>query len=180
MKELIPIEVIASKIFEIRGKKVMLDKDLAKLYGVETKRLNEQVRRNVNRFPADFMFQLTKEETVNLISQFAISSSRSQIATLKQGQNIKYLPYVFTQEGVAMLSSVLHSKTAVRVNIQIMRAFVKLRHFLSLHKGFEMKLKELEGRLEGHDADISDIFEAIRQLMHLPDENRKITGFKVK
>lgn len=95
------------------------------------------------------MFQLTKEETVNLMSQFAISSSRSQFATLKQGQNIKYLPYAFTQEGVAMLSSVLNSDRAVEVNIRIMRAFVKLRYFLSLHKGFEMKLRALEAIAAG-------------------------------
>ncbi|MFA5145347.1 MAG: ORF6N domain-containing protein [Candidatus Omnitrophota bacterium] len=180
MANVISAEVIAARIFEIRGKKVMLDKDLAKLYGVETRRLNEQVRRNINRFPDDFMFQLVKEEALSLRSQLTTSSSRSQIATLKQGQNIKYLPYVFTQEGVAMLSSVLNSDRAVQVNIQIMRAFVKLRYILSVNKQFEMKLRELEGRLKIHDKDIEDIFEAIRQLMGLPDENRKITGFKAK
>src|SRR3989338_7492547 len=113
MSNLIAPEKIENKIFLIRGKKVMLSKDLAEIYGVSTKRLNEQVKRNKDRFPEDFMFILTKEEA---------ELSRSQIATLKQGQNIKYLPYAFTEQGVAMLSSVLNSKRAIQVNIQIMRA----------------------------------------------------------
>jgi phage regulator Rha-like protein len=170
MTKLISVEVIATKIFEIRGKRVMLDKDLARLYTVATKRLNEQVKRNIKRFPEDFMFQLTKEEV----------SSRSQFAALKQGLNVKYLPYVFTQEGVAMLSSVLNSPRAIQVNIQIMRAFVKLRQFLYNHKELAYKLKELEARVEGHEGDIKDIFEAIRQLMRVPYEHRKVSGFAKK
>ncbi len=170
MKELMPVEAIASKIFVIRGRKVMLDRDLAQLYEVETYRLNEQVKRNKKRFPEDFMFQLTKQEAKNLISHFAISS----------WGGIRKLPYVFTQEGVAMLSSVLNSDRAVQVNIRIMRAFVKLRHVFSGNKQFEMKLKELEGRLSIHDKDISDIFEAIRQLVGIPNEKRKIKGFSEK
>lgn len=164
------VEVVASKILLIRGKRVMLDKDLAELYEVQTKNLNKAVKRNIERFPKDFMFQLTKEEDETL---------RFQFGTSKRGGR-KYLPYVFTQEGVAMLSGVLHSKKAVKVNIQIMRAFVRLRSILSSHKEFEIKLKEIEKRIESHDIDIRDIFEAIRQLMRLPDERRKITGFTAK
>lgn len=170
MKELMPVEAIASKIFVIRDRKVMLDRDLAQLYEVETYRLNEQVKRNKKRFPEDFMFQLTKQEAKNLISHFAISS----------WGGVRKLPHVFTQEGAAMLSSVLNSERAVQVNIQIMRAFVKLRYMPPANKQFEMKLRELEGRLNIHDKDISDIFEAIRQLMRLPDERNKITGFTTK
>lgn len=177
MKDLIPREVIENKIYLIRGHKVMLDKELASLYGVSTKRLNEQVKRNVRRFPDDFMFQLTKDEI--LIFQSGMSSSRSQFATLKQGQNIKYLPYVFTEQGVAMLSSVLNSERAIQVNIAIMRVFVKLKQILSTHKELACKLKELENKIEKHDVEIQSIFEAIRQLMATPPAKaRVITGFK--
>jgi len=174
---IVVVDVIAAKIVEIRGKRVMLDRDLAKLYGVEVKVLNQAVKRNLERFPGDFMYQLTWEEARILKSQFVTSSSRSQIVTLKKGQNIKYLPYVFTQEGVAMLSSVLNSDRAVQVNIQIMRAFVKLRYILSVNKQFEMKLKELEDRFNMHDKDILHIFEAIRQLMGIPEAKKIIKGF---
>ena len=170
MGNVISVEIIASKILELRSKRVMLDSDLAKLYGVETKQLVRQVKRNIDRFPDDFMYQLTRLEVTNL---------RCQIGTSKKGGR-RYLPYVFTQEGVAMLSSVLNSKRAVQVNIQIMRAFVKLRYILSANKQFEMKLRELEDRLKIHDKDIRDIFEAIRQLMGVPDEHRKIAGFGAK
>ena len=159
MSNEISVEIVAKRILVIRGKKVMLDRDLAQLYGVETKYLIRQVRRNIERFPEDFMYQLTKQELLNL---------RCQIVTSSWGGR-RYLPYVFTQEGVAMLSSVLNSERAIQVNILIMRAFVKLRHILSGHKMFEMKLKELEKKLEGHDVDIHAIFEALRQLMGLPD-----------
>ena len=164
MSNLMGIESIASKIFEIRGKKVMLDRDLAKLYGVETKVLNQSVKRNKDRFPDDFMFSLTREEIMRM-SQF--------VTSLKFSKNIN----AFTEQGVAMLSSVLNSERAVRVNIQIMRAFVKLRYALSANKQFEMKLKELESRVNVHDKDISDIFEAIRQLIRISSEKRKIKGF---
>jgi len=176
MSDPIPREVIENKIYLVRGQKVMLARDLANLYGVSTKRLNEQVKRNLKRFPGDFMFKLTKEE----IGMFktGVSNSRSQIATLKQGQNIKYLPYVFTEQGVAMLSSVLNSERAIQVNIAIMRAFVKLRQILSSHKELASKLSELEMRLEKHGEDICAIFEAIRQLMAPPPEiHRRRIGF---
>jgi hypothetical protein len=139
----------------------MLDADLAELYGVTTKRLNEQVRRNLSRFPADFMFQLDGQEA---------SALRSQFATSKKGRGgRRYLPYVFTEQGVAMLSSVLNSERAIEVNIAIMRVFVRLREMMATHKELPSKLAELEERLEGHAEQIQNIFEAIRQLMTPPE-----------
>ncbi|MBU1997878.1 MAG: ORF6N domain-containing protein [Candidatus Omnitrophota bacterium] len=169
MVKLISAEVIAARIFEIRGKKVMIDRDLAVLYGVETRVLNQAVRRNIERFPEDFMFSLTRQEIMNL-SQFVISSK------IKHAPNV----FAFTQEGVAMLSGVLNSIRAVKVNIQIMRAFVKLRNIISSNKYLAMKLKELENKIQGHDLDISDIFEAIWQLMGMPDSRKTIKGFAQK
>jgi len=177
VKDLIPQEVIENKIYLMRGHKVMMSRDLAVLYGVTTKRLNEQVKRNIKRFPDDFMLQLTIEEA--LMFQSGTSSSRSQFATLKQGQNIKYLPYAFTEQGVAMLSSVLNSERAIQANIAIMRAFVKLRQILSTHKELVHKLEELERKIEKHDVDIQSIFGAIRQLMApSPEKPRRMIGFK--
>jgi len=167
MTNVIAVDVIATKILEIRRKKVMLDKDLAGLYGVTTFNLNKAVKRNIERFPGDFMFRLTQEEFQALIFHFGISSWGGR----------RYLPYVFTQEGVAMLSGVLNSERAIKVNIHIMRAFIKLRHILSGHRVFEMKLRELEKKLESHDVDIRDIFEALRQLMGLADAKKTIKGF---
>ena len=168
----IPAERIEKAIFLIRGHKVMLDADLAELYGVTTKRLNEQVRRNLSRFPADFMFQLDGQEA---------SALRSQIATSKEGRGgRRYLPYVFTEQGVAMLSRVLNSERAIEVNIAIMRVFVRLREMMATHKELAFKLVELEERLEGHDEQIQNIFEAIRQLMTPPEGPRKKIGFEVK
>ena len=164
----LPREVVEHKIYLIKGQRVMLDKDLAELYEVSTKRLNEQVRRNISRFPADFMFQLTKDES---------SSLRSQFVTLKRGGHRKYLPYVFTEQGVAMLSSVINSERAIQVNIAIMRAFVKLRQILSTNKELAGKLKELEHKVEKHDTEIHAIFEAIRQLMAPPDKPKRRIGF---
>jgi len=150
----------------------MLDADLAELYGVTTKRLNEQVRRNISRFLIDFMFQLDEQET---------SALRSQIATSKEGRGgRRYLPYVFTEQGVAMLSSILHSERAIQVNIAIMRVFVRLREMMATHKELAFKLVELEERLEGHDEKIQNIFEAIRQLMTPPEPPRKKIGFEAK
>ncbi|MDD4953888.1 MAG: ORF6N domain-containing protein [Candidatus Omnitrophica bacterium] len=160
-KREISVEVVAAKILLVRGKKVMLDKDLAELYGVETKNLNLQVKRNIERFPEDFMFQLTKKEYLRL-----------QNATSKRGGR-RYLPYVFTQEGVAMLSSVLNSKRAIQVNIAIMRAFVKLRQVLLTHKELAGKLEELERKYQLHEADIQVIFEAIKKLLEPPPDPPK-------
>jgi len=190
------VELIATKILMIRGQRVMLDKDLAKLYGVSVKRLNEQVKRNIKRFPPDFMFLLTLQEVRVLRSQFATlntqpyitqedSNSRSQFATLsselfilqefenlesgnstsKHGRNIKYLPYAFTEQGVAMLSSVLNSERAIRVNIMIMRAFVKLKELLLTHKDLAEKIAALEKKYDTHDDKIQLIFEAIKKLL---------------
>jgi len=168
---LMPQERIESKIMLIRGRKVMLDRDLAMLYEVPTKRLNEQVKRNIERFPDDFMFVLNEEEFENWRSQFATSKSE------KMG--IRYRPYAFTEQGVAMLSSVLHSKKAIQVNIAIMRVFVKLKEMIITHKDLMFKLSELERKIERHDEDICTIFEAIRQLMDPPPQKpRRVKGFK--
>jgi len=182
MRGLVQVERIESRIFLIREQKVMLDKDLAELYGVETKALNQAVKRNNERFPEDFAFLLTKEEIFN-ISQIVLSpgqeseKSRSQIVTLKRGQNIKYPPRAFTEHGVAMLSSVLKSRRAIQVNIQIMRTFTKLRQILATHKELALKLSELEGKVQRHDSEIIAIFEAIRKLMMPPEIKKKRIGF---
>ena len=166
--ELIPQEVIEPKILMIRGHKVMLGRGSARLYGVSVKRLNEQVKRNMKRFPSDFMFFLTRQEVMNLRSQFATSS----------WGGIRYLPYAFTEQGVAILSSVLNSEIAVQVNIAIMRAFVKLRQILSMNKELAYKLNELEHKIERHDEDIQAIFEAIRRLTApLPVKPKPQIGF---
>ena len=190
-KEIVPALRIAQSICLLRGQKVMLDFDLAALYGVATKVLNQAVKRNRERFPADFMFQLTAEETSNLRSQFVtlrsqtignqlIAMNRSQFVTLKRGQNIKYRPYAFTEEGVAMLSSVLNSARAINVNIAIMRAFVKLRETLETNRELARKFAELEKRVGKHDAKIDAILDAIRQLMAPPEEPRREIGFHVR
>lgn len=152
----------------IRGHKVMLDRDLAALYGVKPIALRQQVKRNRDRFPKDFMFQLTAAEAESLLSQSVIPSRRSLGG---------FTPYAFTEQGVAMLSSVLRSKRAVIVNIQIMRAFVKLREMLATHRELARKLAQLEKRIDAHDEEITAIFEAIRQLMEPPDKSSKRIGF---
>ncbi|MDR1324355.1 MAG: ORF6N domain-containing protein [Candidatus Margulisbacteria bacterium] len=155
-------EVIENKIFLLRGQKAMLDRDLAKLYGVTTGILNQAVKRNLYRFPEDFMFQLTRKETLNLKSQFVISSWGGD----------RGLPYVFSEQGVAMLSSVLNSKKAILVNIQIMRAFTRLRKIFLTHQDLQIKIEKLlrqqirqAGHLAEHDRHISTIFSAIKQLL---------------
>jgi len=169
---LVPVAEIEKCIFLLRGQRVMLDVHLAQLYGVETKNLNKAVKRNLDRFPADFMFQLTLKEIENLRFQFGTSS-------FGHGGR-RYAPYVFTEQGVAMLSSVLKSRQAVRVNIAIMRAFVRLRETLSLHKELAHKLAELERKIEKHDESISTLFEAMRQLMTPVEKPAKEMGFHVK
>ena len=172
MTTTVPIESIVSKIVFIRDEKVMLDRDLAELYGVETGALNRAVKRNTERFPEDFMFQVTGEEAEVLRCQTGIS---------KPGRGgRRYLPYVFTEQGVAMLSSVLNSKRAIDVNIAIMRAFVQLRKMIASNNKLAQKLAELEQHLESHDEQIQAIFEAIRQLMTPPAKPRKNIGFVVK
>jgi hypothetical protein len=171
MTTLVPIELIASKIYLIRGIKVILDRDLAELYGVETRSLIQAVKRNIERFPPDFMLRLTKEEFDSLRSQIVISKG-------KGGR--RYLPYVFSEQGVAMLSSVLKSKRAIEVNIAIMRAFVQLRKTLDSHAELARKLADLEKRFESHDEQIQAIFEVIRQLMAPPDKEVKKIGFTAR
>ncbi|MDO8749432.1 MAG: ORF6N domain-containing protein [Candidatus Omnitrophota bacterium] len=167
MADLIPTEVIAANILVIRGKRVMLDSDLAVLYGVKTGRLNEQVSRNIKRFPEDFMFLLTKEEALSLKSHFATSS----------WGGVRKLPRVFTQEGVAMLSSVLNSERAIMVNIQIMRAFAQLRRMLLTNTGLRRKIEEMEKK---YDKQFAIVFQAIKQLLKpLPVKEKRVIGFKV-
>ncbi len=163
---IIPQEVVESKILFIRGRKVMLDKDLALLYEVETKMLNRATKRNIDRFPDDFMFQLTKEEYAEL--------SRYQFGTLKRGQNIKYPPYVFTENGPAMLSSVLNSKRAIHVNIQIMRTFTRIREMLATNAELARKIETLEKK---YDSQFKVVFDAIRQLMSPLETKKRKIGF---
>lgn len=160
-------QYILSKIFLLRNQKVMFDFILAELYGVETKVLKRAVRRNKDRFQKDFCFQLTKKEYDNL---------RSQIGTSSWGGS-RYIPLAFTEQGVAMLSSVLNSKRAVQVNIEIMRAFVKMREFLVTHTELAKKLKELELKIESHDESIAAIFEAIKQLLITPEKPQRRIGY---
>ena len=160
--EKISVEVVATKILLVRGKKVMLDRDLSELYGVETRDLNKAVKRNLRRFPEDFMFRLTEKEK-NLMFQIGTSS----------WGGTRKLPYVFTEQGVAMLSSVLKSERAIWVNIAIMRAFVKLRELLLTHKELAQKLEELERKYQLHETDIQVIFEAIKRLLERPPEPPK-------
>ena len=169
--DVIPVELLARSILVLRGNKVLLDADLARLYGVTTKALNQAVKRNAARFPADFMFQLTAEESRVL---------RSQFVTLKRGEHLKYLPYAFTEQGVAMLSSVLRSERAVKVNIAIMRAFVQLRAALETNSALARKFGELEGRVGKHDEEIGAIIEAIRQLIAPPEKAKREIGFHVR
>lgn len=172
----VPVEVVKGKIYLIRGQKVLLDSDLAELYGVETKVLNQAVKRNISRFPQDFMFQLSEEEYAGW------GSLRSQFVTLKPGRGAhrKYLPYVFTEQGVAMLSSVLSSDRAVQVNIAIMRAFVQMRELATSNRELAGKFAELERRMGKHDDAIRTLFDAIRQMMQTPEKGRKGIGFRVE
>ena len=185
-KEIVPIERIAESIRWIRGHKVLLDSDLALLYGVATKVLNQAVKRNRERFPDDFMFQLNADETGFLRSQFVTlkkerRTNRSQIVTSSEKHRGKrYRPYAFTEQGIAMLSSVLKSDRAIKVNIAIMRAFVKLRQLLNANRELAKKFSELEQRVGKHDEDITAIMEAIRQLMAPPEKPRREIGFHVR
>lgn len=180
MKPALTIETIERKIYRIRGQKVMLDSDLAALYGVETKVLNQAVRRHSMRFPSDFMFQLTAEESEALRCQAGIlelhDCLRSQIVTLKpgRGKHRKYSPYVFTEQGVSMLSSVLNSDRAIEVNIQVMRAFVKFREMIASHKELTKRLDEMENK---YDSQFKIVFDAIRALVAEPEPAEKKIGY---
>lgn len=170
-------ENVISKIYLIRGKKVMMDRDLAEMYGVETRRLNEQVKRNEKRFPSDFMFEMTAKELENWKSQFATSN--------KENMGLRKLPNVFTEQGVAMLSSVLNSETAIEVNIQIIRIFTRMREVLLTHKDILLKLELLEKKMlkqdertNKHEDEIQYIFKALKQLLNAPNPPRKRIGYK--
>lgn len=167
MPKIISSEIIKEKIFIVRGKKVMLDKDLAELYRVETKQLKRAVKRNVSRFPDDFMFELTPEE-----QQFL----RCQGGPLKRGQHSKYLPYAFTDYGILMLSSVLNSQRAVQVNIQIMRTFTKLRELMVNHEELRKKIETMEKK---YDYQFKIVFDAIKKLLEPPEKSKSRIGFRI-
>jgi hypothetical protein len=165
------VERIESLILTIRGQRVMLDSDLAKIYGVTTKQLNQQFRRNLERFPSDFAFELTNQELTQMRSQIVTSSRR----------NLLRLPVVFTEHGALMLASILNSPIAVEASVRVVRAFILMREQLAAHKDLAGKLADLEQRVGGHDAAIQDLFEAIRRLVEPPlPENRREIGFHVR
>lgn len=172
---IIPLERIEQKILLIRGQKVMLDRDLAELYGVKTKAFNQAVRRNLDRFPSDFMFELTAEEYKSLRFHFRTSNLRSQIVTSSSWGGRRYRPLAFSEQGVAMLSSVLRSERAVQVNIAVVRAFVKLRELLATHRDLARKLAEME---KNYDVKFKIVFDAIRELMAPPARPPRRLGFR--
>ncbi len=172
-------EIVINKIYQIRGKKVMLDRDLAEMYGVETRVLNQAVKRNEKRFPADFMFQLTEDELKEWKSQIVTSN--------KEKMGLRKLPNVFTEQGVAMLSSVLNSETAIEVNIQIIRVFTRIREALLSYKDVLLKMEQLEKKVldqgqkvSKHEEEIQVILSALKQLLNRPQEPREPIGFKTK
>lgn len=171
MEEALPIpdEMIASRIYLIQGERVMLDTDLATMYGVKTYRLNEAVKRNLERFPEDFMFQLIKEEWENLTSQFAISRSWGGRRTP---------PYAFTEHGVLMLSSVLNSARAIATNITIMRVFVRMNRLMMNDRELMHRLERMEGRQDQYDLALNDLFNGVKQMMETPTEERKRLGYR--
>ena len=177
--QIIPAEIIERKIFLIRGQKVMLSTHLAVLYDVEVRALIQAVKRNAIRFPSDFMFQLTRHEYSNLKSQIVISRDED-LYNKNWGGVRRSTPYAFTEPGIAMLSSILRSERAVKVNILIMRTFIKLREILSTHKELAQKLKELELRIDQHDEEIKSIIDALNQLLSPPPEPKRKMGFQVK
>jgi len=169
---MIPEELVMNKIYLIRGQKVMLDLDLAKLYATEAKRLKEAVRRNKERFPEDFMFILTENEWISLRTQIASLNSR--------GKHPKYTPFAFTEQGVAMLSSVLNSPTAISVNIQIIRVFTKMRALLMTHKDILLQLEKMEKKMGSHDEQIALIFNYLKKLLTPIQPPRQRIGFRRK
>lgn len=164
-------EVIINKIYLIRGQKVMIDRDLAVLYGVETKVLKQAVRRNADRFPDDFMFEMTKSEFEDWRSHFVTSNARDKMG-------LRYAPFCFTEQGVTMLSCILNGKRAITVNIQVIRIFTKIREMIVIHKDILLKLEQLEQKVTGHDEKILMIFEALKQLLNEPQTPRRRIGFR--
>jgi len=171
-KAIVPDEIIMDNIYYLRGQKVMLDRDLAKLYGVQTKRLNEAVKRNLHRFPDDFMFELTQNELENL---------RSQIATSRWG-GVRYLPMAFTEHGVLMLSSVLHSDKAIEVNIQIMRIFTRIRQMFMDNTELRLEVEKIKKKVDNHDKNIELVFQYLDELLTKKEKpkKQKEIGFKIK
>ena len=165
----LPDETIINKIYFVRGQKVMLDSDLSALYQVENKQLKRQVRRNIDRFPDDFMFELSTDEYEIL---------RSQIGTLSHGAHTKYIPFAFTEQGVSMLSGVLNSPVAIQVHIQIIRIFTKMRELLLTNKDIVLKLEKMETDVKENKHDIAVIFKALKQLLDPPKLKRKRIGFR--
>jgi len=163
-------DILLDRIYFIRDQKVMLDRDLAELYGVETRILNQAVRRNIKRFPEDFMFQISEKELENLRSQFVISS----------WGGIRYMPFAFTEQGVAMLSSVLNSERAIQVNIQIMRLYTRMRSLLHNHKDLLLKIEKIENKVSSHDEHIKALFNYLKKLLQDEEKPRKQVGFKIK
>jgi phage regulator Rha-like protein len=170
---LVPLERVERTILVLRGRRVILDSDLAALYGVTVSRLNEQVKRNIERFPDDFGFQLTREEFEALRSQIAISK------TERRGGR-QYLPYAFTEHGAVMSASVLNSPKAVEMSVEVVRAFVRLRGFLASHRQLAAKLEELEKKIASHDKNIVTLFDAVRSLMATPEKPKRRIGFQVR
>ena len=169
---LILAKIVEKRIFIIRGHRVVLSTDLAVLYQIAPKVLIQAVKRNIERFPSDFMFQLSLEEGKALL--------RSQFVTLEENQHLKYAPYAFTEQGVAMLSGVLHSSTAIRVNLEIMRAFVRLRELVASNSELLKKVEALEEKFEGHDKKIHDVFQTIRDLLAPSLEKKRPIGIQSK
>jgi len=167
----VPIE---NAIIVVRDQRVILASDLARIYGVETRVLNQAVKRNFDKFPEDFVVRLSRSETE------AIANSRSQSVILKRGQNIKYLPFAFTEHGAIMAANVLNSPRAVQMSVFVVRAFVRLRQMITAHKELAAKLTELERQVESHDTDIRSLFAAIRQLMAQPEPKKRKMGFLVE
>jgi phage regulator Rha-like protein len=165
--------IISNKIYVVRNQKVMLDRDLAALYEVETKRLKEAVKRNIDRFPDDFMFEMTNEELEFWRSQFVTSNADKSVS-----KGLRYKPFCFTEQGVAMLSSVLASERAIKVNIQIIRIFTKMREMLFTQKDILLKLEKLERNSDKHDFEITHLFNAIKSLLMEPEKERMPIGFK--
>ncbi len=165
-------ETVLSKIYHIRNKKVMLDRDLAEMYGVETSQLKRQVKRNIDRFPEDFMFEMNKEEFADWRSQFGTSN--------EDKMGLRYAPFCFTEQGVAMLSSVLNSKRAIAVNIQIIRVFTRMRQMLMTHKDILLKLEKIEKKVSKHDEDFRTVFIYLKELLNPSTESMRKIGFRHK
>jgi phage regulator Rha-like protein len=170
-KSLLPEEAVLNRIYVVRGQKVMIDRDLAELYGVETKRLKEAVRRNMSRFPSDFMFPMNAKEFKNWRTQFASSNSETI-------PGLRYQPFCFTEQGVTMLACVLNSKRAVDMNIRIIRVFARLREAIMAHTDVLLKLGEMEKAVTKNSKDVANIFQVLRDLLETPSEPRKRIGYR--